>query len=77
MRETMEARLNIRCFGLVEVYEEKRIGMSGSSSIDAHVGFLHRTVLDFLYTKRIQETLKSFTSQEVFDPDLSLLGSCL
>jgi hypothetical protein len=40
IRETMEARLNIRCFGLVEVYEEKRLGMSGSSSIDAHVGFL-------------------------------------
>jgi len=77
IRETMEARLNIRCFGLVEVYEEKRLGMSGSSSIDAHVGFLQRTVLDFLYTKRIQETLRNFTSQEVFDPDLSLLGSCL
>ena len=63
----MERRLNSRCKGLFEVHDRKGEDLSFSRG----VGFLHRTVRDFLRTNILRDTLGGSRS-EAFDVSLLL-----
>lgn len=70
-----EGRLRSRCCGLVEVQDP----ISGDETrAGAHtVGFLHRTVVEFLQSDNSWSSLISLASNDGFDVDLSVLGSNL
>ena len=64
---SMERRLNSRCKGLLEVHDRKSEDLSFSRG----VGFLHRTVRDFLRTNILWDILGGSRS-EAFDVSLLL-----
>lgn len=68
--ETMRRRLNSRCRGLVEAPEFDEEGP------DAKIQYLHRTVKDFLATKRDWE-IRAASERNGFHPDLALCGGYL
>lgn len=70
--ESMKRRLNSRCKGLLEVYPE----VDKYSQLGPRVGFLHRTVRDFLRTDVLRKMLGESES-EAFDANLVLCKSLL
>ncbi|RDW57467.1 hypothetical protein BP6252_13805 [Coleophoma cylindrospora] len=73
--ESTEGRMRSRCCGLIEVQSN-----SISSDLNhsrSHVGFLHRTVVEFLRTDTIRAQLFALTEKTKFDVDQALLSSSL
>ena len=64
---SMERCLNSRCKGLLEVHDRK----SEDLSFSCRVGFLHRTIRDFLRTNILRDILSGSRS-EAFDVSLLL-----
>lgn len=65
-----EGRMRSRCCGLVESQESRRLDV-------VHVGFLHRTVSDFLKDPKIWADLTALTADSLPDLDHLLRSSCL
>jgi hypothetical protein len=75
--EDMEGRMRSRCCGLIEAQELQRGSQSTSSlSSQTAVGFMHRTVMEFLRTDEVSNDIEACTA-EYIEPNLALLGSCL
>jgi hypothetical protein len=74
--EDMEGRMRSRCCGLIEAQELQRGQTTTSSSSQTAVGFMHRTVMEFLRTIEVSNDIEACTA-EYIEPDLALLGSCL
>jgi hypothetical protein len=68
--ETMRRRLNSRCRGLIEAPEFDEEGP------DAKIQYLHRTVKDFLATRRDWE-VRAISEHSGFHPDLALCSGYL
>lgn len=71
--EATEGRLRSRCCGLIEVqdpFSEAEYSRGGHT-----VGFLHRTVMEFLQSDVIWSKLTLLTSQSDFSVDLALMSS--
>lgn len=75
--EAMDGRIRSRCCGLVEAQVNRRRSYSATGFANSHVGFLHKTVVEFLRTDDIWNNIVHLTADSAFDPTLSLLGSCL
>lgn len=78
---TTEDRLKVRCAGLLELH-----GMIDRSNPDARlelaklhwkVRYLHRTVRDYLEQENVWTTIIALTRNSDFNPNVSLLKSCL
>ncbi|KAG8534407.1 uncharacterized protein KY384_001252 [Bacidia gigantensis] len=67
--ENMRVRLQSCCRGLLEV--------QGHMSQGTSVGFLHRTVIEFLSECQNYQYLQDLTKDISFDPNISLLSSSL
>ena len=73
--EATEGRMRSRCCGLIEVQEPPaRLEAYKARKI---VGFLHRTVVDFLHSRTVWTYLVSLTSDTKFDVNQALLNSTL
>ncbi|KUJ13415.1 uncharacterized protein LY89DRAFT_651612 [Mollisia scopiformis] len=73
--EAIEGRMRSRCRGLIEVHDSPlSFGEGKGANI---VGFLHRTVVEFLQTDLVWAQLISLTAGTSFNVDLALLASCL
>lgn len=70
--ESTKRRLNSRCMGLLEVHDSTNEALLLSPT----VGFLHRTVRDFLRTNVLKEMIGSFR-YKTFDVNLELCKSLL
>ncbi len=71
--EAAEGRLRSRCCGLIEVsraVHSFELGPGGQS-----VGFLHRSVVEFLETSTDWEKLRILTSNTTFDAEIALMSS--
>jgi hypothetical protein len=88
--EATEGRVRSRCCGLVEVQDIGSISRlkkdSSKSSryeaTDGHrhsarVGFLHKTVAEFLHIDKVWADIVSLTDNTSFDCNIALLSSCL
>jgi hypothetical protein len=71
--ESTEGRMRSRCCGLIESQELMR----GTGDIELCVGFLHRTVLEFLKEPAVWQGLLNLTRDLPVNLDELLLGSCL
>src|SRR2546421_2850763 len=65
-----EGRMRSRCCGLVECQESRALGIM-------HVGFLHRTVADFLKAPSVWTEVTALTADTPPDLDKLLRSSCL
>jgi hypothetical protein len=74
--EIMRRRIDVRSRGLLEIYGRSSVTVVGSSTVIDYVGFLHRTVADFLRTSEMWELLISLSGTS-FDSYMSLISSCL
>jgi len=72
--ESTEGRLRSRCCGFLEVHDPPP---SRESSSDALIGFLHRTVIEYLQIPNVHQAIFSLTDGSKFDVDKALLNSCL
>ncbi|KAI9150192.1 Urea amidolyase [Paramyrothecium foliicola] len=71
--ESTEGRLRSRCCGLIEVqtnFNDPEANRSGQ-----HVGFLHKTVVEFLQTDVVWPKIIALTSGTKFDAEVALLSS--
>ena len=73
--EATEGRMRSRCCGLIEVQESPNPLKSNNSK--PLVGFLHRTVVDFLHSRTVWTYLLSLTAETKFDVNQALLVSTL
>ena len=73
--EATEGRLRSRCCGLIEVQDSLFSGSLARSR--SPVGFLHRTVTEFLQDETVWSQLLALTSGTKFEVDHALLSSCL
>ena len=73
--EITEGRMRSRCCGLIEVHHPRTLDKKRKTS--ATVGFLHRTVVEFLQTDTIWSKITALTENTKFDADLALLSSSL
>ena len=73
--EATEGRMRSRCGGLIEVQDPPK--RKNSYKQEPLVGFLHRTVVDFLYTQTVWDYLLSLTAKSDFDVNQALLISTL
>lgn len=73
--EATEGRMRSRCCGLIEVQEPPTLLEAYKAS--KTVGFLHRTVVDFLHSRSIWTYLVSLTADTNFDVNQALLNSTL
>lgn len=73
--EATDGRLRSRCSGLLEVQradQPAELLPEGSP-----VGFLHRTVVEFLQTDVVWEKVNLMTSNTSFDPEMALISSSI
>jgi hypothetical protein len=75
--EAMEGRIRSRCCGLVEAQGHERGHELNDGGPNWQVGFLHKTVVEFLHTEAIWHSIIALTANSDFDPSLALLSSCL
>ncbi|KAK5032803.1 hypothetical protein LTS07_004213 [Exophiala sideris] len=75
--EATEARIRSRCCGLLEVQEKNRLGADGLTYKLLHVGFLHKTVIEFLNIESHWSTMLDLNTDTLFDPHKTLMSSCL
>ncbi|OCL14738.1 hypothetical protein AOQ84DRAFT_220108 [Glonium stellatum] len=68
--EEMEVHLTVHCAGLLEIW-------SGKDERDKRVNYLHRTGRDFIESPRIWKIIEQKTAGTEFNPNASLLKSCL
>jgi hypothetical protein len=73
--EATEGRMRSRCCGLIEVQDPPSSMIRPNAG--KWVGFLHRTVVEFLRTDTIWTQLVSLTNGTKFDVDQALLSSSL
>lgn len=73
--ETTEGRIRSRCCGLIEVQSVTK--RDNSCTDKPLVGFLHRTVVDFLRSRRVWDYLLSLTAKSEFDVNQALITSTL
>lgn len=73
--EAIEGRMRSRCRGLIEVHDSP-VSLDEGKGGNV-VGFLHRTVVEFLQTDLVWVQLISLTAGTSFNVDLALLASCL
>ena len=73
--DATEGRLRSRCCGLVEIQDMKKFDVSDRSGFS--LGFLHRTVVEFLQIPTIWDELVALTADTPFDVDRALSSSCL
>ncbi|KAF9773449.1 hypothetical protein IL306_008731 [Fusarium sp. DS 682] len=71
INKSIEGRLRSRCCGLLEVQK-----LDGNNQ-DSVVGFLHRTVVEFLQLGGNWQKIQSLTTDTKFDPEQALLSSAL
>ena len=71
--EDTEGRLRSRCCGLLEVMDRRTVAMPRR----LYVGFLHRTVLEFLRKEKVWKDILHLTSTTTFDARVALLQACL
>ena len=72
--ESTEGRLRSRCCGFLEVHDPPP---SRDSTSDALIGFLHRTVIEYLQMRDVYQALSALTEDSKFDIDKALLNSSL
>jgi hypothetical protein len=75
--EEVEGRIRSRCCGLLEMQEVKPQRRLLSSMNRPTVGFLHKTVVEFLRDPSVWDDMLSLTAGSHFDPTIALLRSCL
>ena len=73
--EATEGRMRSRCRGLIEVQDLPKRQISYKDR--PLVGFLHKTVVDFLHSRKIWDYLLSLTAKSNFDVNQALLLSTL
>ena len=73
--EVTEGRIRSRCGGLIEVQDPPK--RKNSYKQKTLVGFLHRTVVDFLHSRTVFDSLLSLTAKSDFDVNQALLISTL
>ena len=73
--EATEGRMRSRCCGLIEVQNAPSVPSDGETG--GIIGFLHRTVVEFLRTDVIWKHLTSLTSETGFGIHRALLSSSL
>ena len=78
----MEGRVRSRCCGLVEVRDSnkdrKNLDNASSTSYDfLHIGFIHKTVVEFLRMSAVWGQILDLTANTLFNVDLTLLASCV
>ena len=73
--EATEGRIRSRCGGLIEVQGLPKREISYKDK--PLVGFLHRTVVDFLRSRKVWDYLLSLTAKSAFDVNQALLISTL
>ncbi|KAF4337110.1 P-loop containing protein [Fusarium beomiforme] len=71
INKIIEGRLRSRCCGLLEV---QKVDGNNQGSV---VGFIHRTVVEFLQLGSNWQKIQSLTSDTKFDPEQALLSSAL
>jgi hypothetical protein len=80
--ERMEGRVRSRCCGLVEVRGgnsgQKNLNDASFTSYDfLHIGFIHKTVAEFLRMSNVWGQILDLTANTSFNADLALLASCV
>lgn len=75
--EEVEGRVRSRCCGLLEMQDVKTQRRLHSSVIRPQIGFLHKTVVEFLRDPQAWEDMLRLTAGTEFDPTITLLRSCL
>ena len=73
--EATEGRMRSRCGGLIEVQDPPK--RKKSYKQEPLVGFLHKTVVDFLHSRTVWDYLLSLTAKSDFDVNQALLMSTL
>ena len=73
--EVTEGRIRSRCGGLIEVQDPPK--RKNSHKQEPLVGFLHKTVVDFLHSQTVWDSLLSLTAKTDFDVNQALLISTL
>lgn len=75
--DEIEMHLRSRCCGLIEVQDRHTSEQRSSLSTIPCVGFLHRTVVEFLRLDSNWTGIVNLTNGTSFNPMISLLSSCL
>jgi hypothetical protein len=75
--EITEGRLRSRCCGLLEVQDRRVFGKAGAAVVRPCVGFLHKTVVEFLQLPHNWTNIVGLTADTAFDPYVALMASCL
>ena len=75
--EVTEGRMRSRCCGLVEVRHSQASKELSKGDGQDPVDFIHRTVVEFLRIKSVQDHLMSLTVSTDFDVDQALINSSL
>jgi hypothetical protein len=75
--EETEMHLRSRCCGLLEVQDKNTDEQRHASSTSPCIGFLHRTVVEFLRLESNWTSIVNLTTGTPFDPHVSLLSSSL
>ena len=73
--EATEGRMRSRCCGLIEVQDHWT--SLAKTRVEKEVGFLHRTVVEFLRSGTIWSRIVSLTENSKFNVDKALLSSSL
>jgi hypothetical protein len=71
-----EVHLTARCAGLLELYSRKRLD-SSIPHLASSIGYLHRTVGEYLEKDRYWSQLLRYTANTNFNPSVSLMRSCI
>lgn len=78
----MEGRVRSRCCGLIEVRDSnkdrKNLDNASFTSYDfLPIGFIHKTVVEFLRMSSVWGQILDLTANTLFSVDLALLASCV
>ena len=84
LHQHMTKRVTSRCRGLLEVYQayefpgdDSCFSTGESFGLDKYVGFLHRTVIEFLESDQGRSEIANGLPDGTFDPEVALLASSL
>jgi len=72
----MNKRLMSRCGGLIETSKKRLLHSAPTITLDCHVGYLHRTVRDFLVMPKTQQILANQAGTR-FNASTQILRSCI
>jgi hypothetical protein len=75
--EETEGRLRSRCCGLLEVQDKRVYEKNARPVVRPCVGFLHKTVVEFLQLPDNWTNISGLNANTTFDPFVSLMASCL